>query len=226
MNRFFQNHLVFFGGSFNPPHLGHQDAAQGLLKSPGVKKVLVMPSYGNPLKTHKTSFQDRFEMAKLNFPELDVSRFEEEQKTTSTFDLLSKANPISEGHPIAFAIGTDQFETLESWVNFPRVLSLADWLVLLRKPKTLDDCGSTLKKYESLGVLKATRDPYTFEIGNGAQMKTLHFVETEATNTSSTLIRENIALGRVEEVKKYLKSDVMNYIERNSLYGTRTNHSN
>ena len=220
MNFEFREHLAVFGGSFNPPHLGHLDAVDGILKNPGVKKVIIMPSYGNPLKPNITSFDERFEMAKLNFLGFEVSTFERDHQSASTFELLSKIQALAGEDRVAFAIGTDQFETFESWVNFPAVLSLSDWIVLLRKPQRLNDCGPTLQKFLSANILRPTRDPYRFEIGLGPSKRLLQFVETDAPDTSSTLIREKFALGKIQDIKKYLKSDVLNYIERKSLYGT------
>jgi nicotinic acid mononucleotide adenylyltransferase len=76
-----------------------------------------------------------------------------------------------------------------------------------------------IRKYETDGLLKATRDHYTFEIGHGGVKRTLRFVETDALATSSTLIREQFALGKKEQIKPYLKAEVFDYIERKSLYG-------
>jgi nicotinate-nucleotide adenylyltransferase len=217
----FENHVVLFGGAFNPPHLGHVDAVRGLAKNPAARKVIILPTFGNPLKPETTPFENRFEMAKLNFPEAEVSRFEAEQKTTSTFDLLTRVNLLVANQPVAFVIGTDQLESLDLWVKFPQFLSMCDWLVLLRKPKTLEQCGPILQRLETSGILKPTRDPFSFEIcAVQSKPRTLRLVPTDAANISSTEIREQIALGKKEEVKKFLNPDVKEYIERNRLYGT------
>jgi nicotinate-nucleotide adenylyltransferase len=221
MSNDFQNHVVLFGGAFNPPHLGHVDAVRGLAKNPAARKVIVLPTFGNPLKPETTSFENRFEMAKLNFPQVEVSRFEADQKTTSTFDLLTRVNLLASDQPVAFVIGTDQLASLDQWVNFPQFLSMCDWLVLLRKPKTLEQCGPILQSLETRGVLKPTRDPFSFEIcASQNKPRTLRIVPTDAANISSTEIREKIALGKNEEVKKFLNPEVQEYIERNRLYGT------
>ena len=221
MNGFFQNHIALFGGSFNPPHLGHLVAARGLLQNPGVKKVLVLPSFGNPLKPESSvSFEKRFEMAKLNFEELEVSSFEKVQMTNSTSELLSQIKLLTAEHPDAFIIGTDQFNSLASWVDFPNFLLLCDWIVLLRQPHPVDSCASAIRKYESLGILRSTRDPQTFEIKKGPHLRHLRLVETDAQEVSSTFIREQLALRKKDKIKHLLKPEVLDYIERNSLYGT------
>jgi nicotinate-nucleotide adenylyltransferase len=220
MSLSFHRHLTLFGGSFNPPHVGHAQAANGLLKNPGVGKLLVLPTYGNPMKPGVPAFEHRLQMAKLNFPEFEVTDFEGVHQTKSTFDLLSRANLIAGEQPVAFVIGTDQFENLASWVNFPTFLGLCDWIVMVRKPKKLDACETAIRAFEASGVLKSTRDPMEFEVRANGKVRSLRFVETDATEVSSTQIREKLALGKKTEITAYLKKDVLAYVERNSLYGT------
>jgi nicotinate-nucleotide adenylyltransferase len=220
MSLSFTHHLTLFGGSFNPPHLGHAQAALGLLQNPGVGKLVVLPTFGNPLKPGVTTFQHRFQMAKLNFPEFDVLDFENVEQTKSTFELLSRVNLLAGEQPVAFVIGTDQFQQLDAWINFPTFLGLCDWIVLVRKPSTLDSCETAIRKLDSSGILKATRDPLEFEMRVNGKTRSLRFVETNAIAVSSTQIREKLALGKKAELAPYLKKDVLEYVERNSLYGT------
>ena len=216
----FTNHLVLFGGSFNPPHIGHAEAAQGLLKNPGVGKLIVLPTYGNAQKPGVPSFHHRYEMAKLNFPDFEVLNFEQTHQTTSTFQLLSCVQLLAGERPVAFIIGTDQLQNLKQWINFPNFMSLCDWIVLVRKPITLDVCADSIRSLEAAGILKSTRDPLEFEVRANSKVRFLRFVETNATQISSTQIRETLALGKKSDLAPYLKKDVLEYIERNSLYGT------
>ncbi len=212
----FRGTTALFGGSFNPPHLGHSQAIQGLLKNPGVKKVLVLPSYGTPLKKVSVSFDQRLEMTKLalaRIPQVEVSDFERKHQTQYTWQLLEKLG--SEIKDLAFVIGTDQFEKLDQWAKFPEVLGLADWIILLRKPTTLESIQPIVKKFAGKGLLKPTgnRDEYTV-LG-----KRVKLVETDAIEASSTLIRERMALNQADQVKHLLATEVEDYILRNKIYG-------
>lgn len=58
-------HLALFGGAFDPPHLGHQKAIEGLFQNPGVECVMLVPTWSNLTKTSHVPFAQRFEMTKL-----------------------------------------------------------------------------------------------------------------------------------------------------------------
>ena len=74
--------VALFGGAFDPPHLGHREAVEGLLHEPGVARVIVLPSGTPPLKPSPgASPADRLEMARLCFAtfsreEVEVDPFE------------------------------------------------------------------------------------------------------------------------------------------------------
>ena len=58
---------ALFGGRFDPPHLGHEEALAGLFESPGVARVLVIPSGNPPHKPVTASNEARLEMARAAF---------------------------------------------------------------------------------------------------------------------------------------------------------------
>lgn len=214
----FETHLAIFGGSFNPPHLGHLAATRGLLRLPKVSRVMILPSFGSPLKSAGVAYTHRFQMAKIALAGVaEVSNFEEIEKTEFTWQVLEK---LSQRHSkLAFVIGSDQLEQIHLWVRFPEVLALCDWIVLLRKPKKLDDLRSTLQKLVTDQVLSPTSNPREFKIKGSSHARVLCVVDTEAPELSSTYIREKIALGKKEEVRELLSPEIWSYIERNALYG-------
>src|SRR5438105_1869662 len=120
---------VFFGGTFDPPHLGHRQALEGLRKLPGAARLVVIPSASPPHKACQASPAQRLEMARIAFDDiagiegLEIDRNARSQAPTYTFDTLQElGSRFPEG---AFVIGTDQFLALPGWHRFPEVLSLA-----------------------------------------------------------------------------------------------------
>jgi nicotinate-nucleotide adenylyltransferase len=212
----FERHLAVFGGSFNPPHIGHKAAVEGLLRNPGVARVMVVPSLGTPLKTVTTPYSARLQMARLAFSDIaEVSSIEEELKVNFTFELLTALR--SKHERLAFVIGTDQFQSLKSWSRFPDVLKLSDWIVLLRKPVTRIH-ESTLREFVSQSILTATPDTQLWQITGSPRV--LRFVETDAPEISSTRIRESFSLPNTETLNLPIEPTVMDWIKRNHLYGT------
>ncbi len=212
----FRESTALFGGSFHPPHLGHSQAIEGLLKDPGVNKIIILPSYGTPLKKVAVSAEQRMEMAKLAFSNIastSISDFELTNKIQYTWQLLSQFS--SQVKNPAFVIGTDQFQKLDQWMNFPEVLGMCDWIVLLRKPTTLASMKSMIQKLTQEQVLKPTSNDHEF-LTMGKRLK---FIHTDAPEVSSTSLREKMALGEWESIENQISPTVKEYILRNNIYG-------
>src|SRR3954471_13227702 len=83
-----------FGGTFDPPHLGHLAAAQEALDRAGLDRVLFVPSQQNPLKrdVQSSSTEHRLAMTALAIqtdPRFALSRADVDREGPSyTVDLL------------------------------------------------------------------------------------------------------------------------------------------
>ena len=44
--------IALFGGSFDPPHIGHEAIVKALIKFKDIDKIVVMPTFLNPFKSH------------------------------------------------------------------------------------------------------------------------------------------------------------------------------
>ena len=114
--------LGFFGGTFNPPHLGHVRAAEAAAKTLGLDVLYVIPAGIPPHKELPANSADpdqRLEMACLAFgeiPGVQVLDWELRRPgrsyTSDTVERLVKAHP---GDELWLLCGTDMFETLPSW---------------------------------------------------------------------------------------------------------------
>ena len=73
--------VALFGGSFNPPHMGHVLAVAYVLGVGLVDRVLVVPVFEHALGKQLVPFQHRLEMARRAFgwlPRVEVSTIEEQ----------------------------------------------------------------------------------------------------------------------------------------------------
>ena len=57
--------VCVFGGTFDPPHIGHLLIAQTVCEAEDFDKVLFMPAYSPPHKNNFTAFNHRIEMVKI-----------------------------------------------------------------------------------------------------------------------------------------------------------------
>lgn len=224
---------AFFGGTFDPPHLGHLKAIRGLFSSPGVKKVRIIPS---PIPPHKSSFasiEQRLKMAELNFApllgrdvEIDFTEIERSvrfpQQPTYSYDTLCELRrEISE---LAFVIGTDQLEKLDTWHRFPDILNLCHWIVLLRKPAGSEKADETLRRLASSGLVQSVTD-HQWKVqgqvqGNARGNTWIELVPTDAPALSSSLVLETISkTGQPPE--DALSQEVQSYLKLHRIYGMK-----
>ena len=227
--------IALYGGTFDPPHLGHREAVAGLFIEPGVRRVIILPSGTPPLKTTLISSHHRVAMARLAFGsdpyfpiprddiEIDlceIDRAKRDGQPGYTYDTLLHFRRTLAGKPLAFVIGADQLRDLPRWSKFPEILGLSHWIVLERKPKGAEQAQAVLREWAASGLIRP--DP----LGPGDRSwrtlsgTVIRRTETPARAVSSTQIREEI--GRSGEPTPYsLLPAVISYLKQNALYGTR-----
>ena len=182
--------ILFFGGTFDPVHLGHTR----LLKE-GIRKIkpditLVMPNKCPPLKDNETlaTTHDRMEMLKIafkNIPNLIISDREirdntnEPSYTYLTILWLRKKYPNAK---IYLLVGYDRLKDIKYWKNYKFILAYTtlvagirasnqeipeskDYIILNYKP--LEISGTKLRewlepKYLDSNVLKYIRQHYLY----------------------------------------------------------------
>lgn len=233
---------AIFGGAFDPPHMGHMLAAAGLFSSPGVKRVVLMPTADPVQKKPLVSAVNRIEMTKIAVGSMSagaashitVSGWEIERSLLSgrpNYTFESAQLLRSEwGEPIAWVIGTDQLKNLATWHRFPEVLGACHWIVLDRKSEKNSDTALAdgLQKLLSAGLLRSIAGIEKSGLLNGngvyagyhtAFDTSLIVVRTDAPSISSTTIRESLARGQMPGPEE-IPGAVAHYLLHKRLYGT------
>lgn len=226
---------ALLGGTFDPPHIGHREAARGLFRFPGIKQVFIIPSATPP---HKSCFAEpvhRAAMAKLNFQstpqdhypaEIEIDLREIQSASTNshhrnyTFNTLMEIR--QETPHLAFVIGSDQLRDLHTWWRFPEILKLVHWIVLMRKPEGHTIAKEQMQKWEASNLAQkitersSPSNDRTWRLMGGNTF--LKLVPTDAPSLSSTQIREVIAKTG-EPPAGSLLPEVWSYLKQNHLYG-------
>ena len=128
--------IGIYGGTFNPPHLGHQAAAETAVKVLGLDKLILIPAAVPPHKAlpeHTPDNRHRLEMTMkmadaMNLPgvvEVSAMEMEREGKsyTSDTLRIIKEQYPDDE---LWLLMGTDMFLTLQLWHEPEEVLRLAN----------------------------------------------------------------------------------------------------
>ena len=197
--------IGIFGGTYNPPHLGHVQAAiygQNALK---LSKLYLIPSHISPHKElpvgSPTPLQ-RLEMVRLAAldTQLAVSDMELQRGGASyTYETVLAIREIYPDAEIYLMMGTDMFLTLENWREAQLLLSMVTPVVFYRGDK------------EERTRIEQKKQEFA-EKGISAVV-----MENPITEISSTQLRRMLVF---ECAAPFLSEKVHAYIRENRLYGT------
>ena len=133
--------VAVFGGSFDPPHIGHQHIVSLVEKTLDIDKLLVVPAYLNPFKTSTlASASQRLQWCHTLYdtiPKVSVEDFEiKKGKSTPTIDTVKHFN--IQYNVKYLIIGADNLASLTSWHDFAWLNEHITWVIITRDTYTLD----------------------------------------------------------------------------------------
>ena len=199
--------IGIFGGTFNPPHIGHERSANEAARQLELDLLIVVPT-GNPphkeLPTGSPGAEMRLSMvfsAFNNAKNVVVSDLEI-RKTVPNYTVDTVASVRSE-YPeaeIFLLVGTDMFLTLESWRDSEILLKDVTPAVFSRS------LGGEMQIAEHSRMLS---DRY------GVNTK---FIVNNAVEISSSQLREMLP---ARKGSGYIADTIYSYIIRHRLYGAK-----
>ncbi len=128
--------LLLFGGSFDPPHMGHVLVAHYAMATTPAEALWVIPTFSHPFGKPLTPFAHRLKMCELamqTVPRVTVSRIEEALGGTSfTARTLETVHERMPDHQLTLILGADAARDIEGWQEPEKVLALASLFVVNR----------------------------------------------------------------------------------------------
>jgi nicotinate-nucleotide adenylyltransferase len=207
--------ITLFGGSFNPPHLGHLIVIQQAFELiPDIGELWILPCYRHTFQKNLAPTKHRLAMTKLlmnKLPEqiknktklcpieidfkLSGETYEALQKLKSKRKHLKKTMSFPPHYSLlsthySFLMGTDQLKDFKKWGNWQKLL-------------------------EEMPFHIYPRSGYKNKI-NLPNMNLLESPSQIVTNLSSTLVRERI--DKNQTIDFIVPSSIANYIHKNNLY--------
>jgi len=130
-------HVALFGGSFNPPHVGHQLAALYVLETAPVDALWLLPCFQHAFDKALEPFKHRVAMcgamAAALGPRVRVETIEGAMggasRTLNTVKALRAAYPE---HRFSLMIGSDLKAERQTWYGADELMTLVDFLVVGR----------------------------------------------------------------------------------------------
>ncbi len=197
--------LGIFGGTFDPPHVGHLLVAIDAYEALSLDRLLVIPAAAQPLKGGDPAVagaEHRLEMVRLAFggdPRFEVNETEIGRPGLSyTVDTLEELASQRSGDELVLILGRDAIARFDRWRRPERILQLARLAVLER---TGIEGSQAAEKDSYEGVIERT----------GATM-----VTTRRVDVSATEIRRRVRDGL--SVRGFVAESVERYISTEKLY--------
>ena len=205
--------IGIYGGTFNPPHIGHIQAAKQAISALQLSRLIIVPAFAPPhkavLPANSPEAWQRLEMLRLaaaGCPQIAVSDMELQRQgvsyTFETVEALKKRFPQAE---LVLLMGTDMFLSFDSWMHPEKILKNASLGVFYRGDK--GEKTAIEKKKAEMEALGATVFP----------------VHNAVISISSTQMRRLLAFRCAGE---FLPEGVLEYIRENRLYDTRSDWKN
>jgi len=127
--------VALYGGSFDPPHLGHEAVVKALEKLDFIDEIIIMPTFLNPFKENFTAPAELRLHWLLeifsDYKKVDVSSFEvKKKKKVPAIETAQELLNIYD--KIYFVIGADNLANLKKWYKYEELTKLVTFIVATR----------------------------------------------------------------------------------------------
>ena len=196
--------IAIYGGTFNPPHIGHHEAALAFNNFLKPDELLIIPASIPPHKDFSEDFssQVRLLMCELAFSDIPGARVSdmEIQRAGKSYTYLTLEELSGEDRELYFLLGTDMFLTLDEWRYPEKIFSLCT-ICLIRRERD----GDNDKKIEDKKAY------YSKKYGASVTEIKKNVIEI-----SSSELREKIKASL--DVSEYLSPKLIEFIKNGGYY--------
>lgn len=213
--------IGILGGTLDPIHMGHVEAALVAREALRLDCVYVIPAHVPPHRSRPvTSPFHRFAMASLAVNGMDGLRVSDMELAAPgpsyTADTLLRFRDQFGVTPsqIFFITGADAFAEIETWRQYPVVLDLANFVAVSRPGTSLQALRQRLPALKGRMRLPLTQGAAPAKAG---EETVIYLVDAPTPEVSSTDIRRRIASG--ESVSGLVPQAVEQHIRQHGLYG-------
>lgn len=195
--------IGIFGGTFDPPHLGHLILAAEATSQMKLDRLLwvLTPDPPHKLDQHLTPIEIRYELVQLSLkddPTFEMSRVDLDRPGPHyTLDTVKLVNQIYPGSEVFYLIGGDSLHDYPNWYRAEDILKEVKGLGVMRRPG--DQIDMSLLETQVPGISEK-----------------VHFIEAPLLEISSHQIRRRIHQRR--PFRYYILPDVYKRILEKQYY--------
>jgi nicotinate-nucleotide adenylyltransferase len=210
--------LGILGGTFDPIHVGHLDAADAARAALSLDEILFVPAHDPPHRPidPRATADQRFALVSLAIADRPGDRVSDvellRQGPSYTDDTLRSLH--AEGwraSQLFFILGADAFAEIATWHGYPSFLDLSHFIVIARPGATID--MAVARTPELRARMSVAGDADAIEEGP----LRIFLVEASTRDVSSTGIRQRLAAG--QPIDDLVPAPVARHILKHHLYG-------
>jgi len=174
--------IGIFGGTFDPPHIGHLWLATVAADELALDRVLFMPAAKPPHKRRPgmSSITERLLMTRLAIAGNDAFELSTVEVGRSgpsyTIDSVEELQRTHGDASLFLLMAADSLAQIESWREPDRLLSLIEWAVAPRPGSSAPDLGQLRDRF-------------------GKAAERIHLLEGPSLDVSASEIRRRVAAG-------------------------------
>jgi nicotinate-nucleotide adenylyltransferase len=207
-----KEHLIIYGGTFDPIHNGHLNTAKAVLSVVKDAVILFIPCKQPLLKKRAAaSANNRLDMIKIAIKNIANTIVDDRELTRNTpsymVDTLISLRKEYPNHKISLLLGVDAFNSLPKWYRWQEILKLAN-LIIINRPGHMIESARIIQQLIS--------DKQIYKSSELSNLGAILFLNLAENNVSSTKIRKCHQL--VRNIVDYLPKVIQDYIKTHDLY--------
>ena len=201
--------IGIYGGTFDPPHVGHMQAAQYAYQALKLDTLLMMPACQSPHKETVSPPEQRLDMLRLAVDGLDgIEACDLEIKRggiSYTWQTIAQLRELYPDAELILLLGTDMFLSFKNWRQWETILQNASLAVFCRGDKEESlHIAAQRAELEALGA-------------------TVYLMENDIKAISSPQLRRLMAFRCADP---FLPEPVLRHILETDLYSIRADYRN
>jgi nicotinate-nucleotide adenylyltransferase len=202
--------IAFFGGTFDPIHLGHTAVAAAAAEHIGAEKIVFIPAKHSPLKNFLPEAGDDDRLAMIALAIADNEKFRlnnyelRKPEPSYTLETVRHFQADYGGKALIYwLVGADSLDELSHWYGIVELIDECNLCVMFRAGCKSPDFAKFKNVWGAARVEKLQRN----------------VIRTPLIDISSTEIRNRLAAGR--DVTGMLAPQVADYIRKHGLYQSK-----
>jgi len=211
--------LGLLGGTFDPIHYGHLDAADAAQRTLSLDEVRLLPAHDpphRPADPRATAFH-RFALVALAIESRAgyVASDEELRREGPSYTIDTLRAQHRDGwkpSQLFFIIGADAFAEIATWHEYPAVLDATNFAVIARPGTTIEAALARVPELHPRTQLAMAGCVQT------SDRTSIFLIEAQTRDISSTTIRARLAAR--QPIDDLVPASVARHIVAHHLYGT------